>query len=130
MDDFRDLSPTVPTDISTQSFTCQLCICLIATHLVKASRATVREVSHAFQLHSVLMLLTRLRTSEEKNHKMKMNIKKENSILGKDASGAIIVRVTHSCQILVDRNESPWGNPPDALGTLHAQLTCIQSTEN
>lgn len=45
-------------------------------------------------------------------------------------SGTIIIRVTHSCQILVDRNESPWGNPPDALGTLHAQLTCIQFTEN
>lgn len=52
------------------------------------------------------------------------------SILIKDASGAIIIRVTHSCQILAGRNESPWGNPPDALGTLHAQLTCIQSTEN
>lgn len=73
------------------------------------------------------MLLTRLRTSEEKKKEEK---KKGNSILVKDASGAIIIRVTHSCQILVDRNESPWGNPPDALGTLHAQLTCIQSTEN
>lgn len=55
---------------------------------------------------------------------------KEYSILLIGPSGAIIIRVTHSCQILVDRNESPWGNPPDALGTLHAQLTCIQLTEN
>ena len=56
--------------------------------------------------------------------------KKNTAFLVKGPSGAIIIRVTHSCQILVDRNESPWGNPPDALGTLHAQLTCIQFTEN
>lgn len=42
--------------------------------------------------------------------------------------GISIIRVTHSCQILVDRNESPWGSPPDALGTQHAQLTCSQMT--
>lgn len=55
---------------------------------------------------------------------------KNTAFLVKGPSGAIIIRVTHSCQILVDRNESPWGNPPDALGTLHAQLTCIQFTES
>lgn len=95
---------------------------IIVADFLKICRATARKLSHAFQLHSVLRLLSCQRTSEEK--------KEENSILLKGPSGAIIIRVTHSCQILVDRNESPWGNPPDALGTLHAQLTCIQFIEN
>lgn len=105
------LSPIVFTDISTQSFTCHS---IIAAHFVK---------KWVFLVLSIHALSPRVFAGQWAEMEKK-------SIFVKDASCAIVIRVTHSCQILAGRNESPWGNPPDALGTLHAQLTCIQFTEN
>lgn len=74
------LSPAFPADISTETLVCQLCSRLLAAHL-KASCAAIIKMSHALQVHSVPLLLTRQKKQVRRRRPSKRGEKKGNSIL-------------------------------------------------